>query len=194
MRHLGGFDADRAAAGADVPDDARRGDVHLGQRDRADFGRREQAVLRLRLQERFVRIAEQPAANGFARPIRRVRIADQDHHVERVELLLGDFGQRAAGDALVARAEVFADVGGEVIDAAIEQRLGHIGRAAVWSVVNRPTFWAVRIFSSTESSGCFARSVRYASSHVSITRANASCMLETCGTTTNRSLPSLSHT
>ena len=45
--------------------------------------------------------------------------------------LSGDFGERAAGDAFVARAEVFADVGGEVVDAAIEQRLGHVGRAAV---------------------------------------------------------------
>ena len=35
----------------------------------------------------------------------------------------------------------------------------------------------MRIFSSTASSGCLARLVRYASSHVSITRANASCML-----------------
>ena len=85
VRHLGGFDAHRAAAGADVPDDARGGDVHLGQRDRADFGRREQAVLGLRLEERFVGVAEQAAADGFARAVGGVRVADEDHHVERVE-------------------------------------------------------------------------------------------------------------
>ena len=129
-RHLGGFDAHRAAAGADVPDDARRGDVHLGERDRADFGRRQQAVLGLRLQERFVGVAEQAAADGVARAVGRVRVADQDHHVERVELLRGDLGERAAGDAFVAGAQVLADVGGEVIDAAVEQGLGDGGRAA----------------------------------------------------------------
>ena len=72
-RHLGRFDAHRAAAGADVPDDARRGDVHLGERDRADFGRRQQALLGLRLQERFVGVAEQAAADGFARAVGGVR-------------------------------------------------------------------------------------------------------------------------
>ena len=43
---------------------------------------------------------------------------------------VGDFGERAAGDAFVAGAEVFADVGGEVVDAAIEQGLGDGGGAA----------------------------------------------------------------
>ena len=128
---MGGFDAHRAAAGADVPDDAAGGDVHLGQRDRADFGRREQAELRFGLQERFVGVAEEAAADGFARAVGGVRVADEDHHVERVEPLLRDLGERAAGDALVAGAEVFANVGGEVVDVAIDERLGHFGRAAV---------------------------------------------------------------
>ncbi len=134
VRHLGGFDADRAAAGADVPDDARRGDIHLGECDRADFGGREQAVLGFRLQERFVGVAEEAAADGFARAVRRVGVADEDHHVERVEPLAGDFLERAAGDAFVARAQVFANVRGEVVDAAIEQRRGHgrPGRSGRW--------------------------------------------------------------
>ena len=81
--------------------------------------------LGLRLQERFVGIAEQPMADHRRRPIGHVRLADQDHHVERRELLLRDFRQLAVRDALVGRAEILADVGGEIVDLAIEQRLGH---------------------------------------------------------------------
>ena len=72
--------------------------------------------LRLRLQERLVRIAEQPPPDRFARPIRRVRVADQDHHVERVELLGRDLAERAAGHAFVAGAKVLAHVRREVVD------------------------------------------------------------------------------
>src|ERR1700747_2392699 len=49
------------------------------------------------------------------------------------------------------------------------------------SLVNRPTVSAVRMRSSTLSSGCVARLVRYASSQLSLMRAKASCMLLTCG-------------
>ena len=78
----------------------------------------------LRLQKLFVGIAEQPPADHRRRPVGHVRLADEDQHVERRELLLGDFGQLAVRDALVGRAEVFADVGREIVDLAVEQGLG----------------------------------------------------------------------
>ena len=60
------------------------------------------------------------------------------------------------------------------------------------SLVNRPTFSADRTFSTTRSSGVEARFARYASSQLSFTRANASCILLTCGSTSKRSFPNLS--
>ena len=107
--------------------------------------------------------------------------------------IVGQVGQLALRDPLVGRAEVLADVGAEVVDPAVEQGPGDAAPAESSSLENRPTFSAVRIRSTTASSGRPARFVRYASSQLSFTRANASCMLLTCGTTSNRSLPSRSH-
>ena len=81
--------------------------------------------LGLRLQKRFVRIAEQPPADRFARPVGHVRLADQDHHVQRRKLVAGDLGQLALRHPLVGRAEILANVGRKIIDPPIQQRLGH---------------------------------------------------------------------
>ena len=55
---LRGFDRDRSAAGADIPHDAARAQVELGQRRRANFGRCEQTLLGLGLQKTIVMVAE----------------------------------------------------------------------------------------------------------------------------------------
>ena len=72
----------------------------MRQRDRADFGGREQALLGFRLQERFVGVAEQAAADGVARAVGGVGVADEDHYVERVELFPGDLSERDAVDPI----------------------------------------------------------------------------------------------
>ncbi len=103
----------------------------MGQGDRPHFRRRQQALLRLRLQKRLVRVAKQPPADRLAGPVGRVRVANQDEHVERIEFLGSDLPQRAAGDTFVASAKVLADVGCEVIDVPIDEGPRDIGRAAL---------------------------------------------------------------
>ena len=83
--------------------------VQFRQGDRAHFGRRQQPVLGLGLQKRFVRVAEQPAADSLrsadrARSGLRTRIIT----FSGAEFLAGDFGQLALRDPLVGRAEVLA--------------------------------------------------------------------------------------
>ena len=95
--------------------------VELRQRDGAHLRLRDQPALRPRLGEHVVRVAEAAQLRARARHVRPVRLALQDQHVERVELHLADVGQLALGDAFVRAAEVLADVGAEVVDAAREQ-------------------------------------------------------------------------
>ena len=118
----------------------------------AHFAGRQQALLGPRLQKRLVGIAEQPAANRLGGPIGHVRLADQDHHVERRELHLRQLVQLALRHALVGRAEVLADIAREIIDSLIQQRLGNRAGGDS-SLVNSPTFSAMRILSRMLASG-----------------------------------------
>ena len=187
------LDAHRAAAGADVPHDAARGQRHLRQRHRPHFGRRQQAVLGLRLDERFVGVAERAAlarrrAARRARPASRTRIIT----LSGSNSCAGDLGERAAGDALVAGAQVLAHVGREVVDPPLEQRPGHgVGPA----LFGREQAHLLRRANAIDDrvERVDARFVRYASSQLSFTRANASCMLLTCGTISHWSWPMRSH-
>ena len=79
--------------------------------------------------KRFVRIAKHTLTNRRAWPVGCVGVTDQDHHVERLEFLRCNLFQRSACYRFVAGAKVFANVGREVVDLPIQQRLGDIRRA-----------------------------------------------------------------
>ena len=68
---LGGLDGHRAGAGADVPDDAARLDVELGQADGPDLGLRDQAALGPALGEDVVGVAEAAKAAPAGRRLIR---------------------------------------------------------------------------------------------------------------------------
>ena len=114
----------RPAPRTDVPDDARRREAKLGQRQAPHLGRRQQPALGTRLEERIVGIAEQTRA-GLPRLVDGPRLPHEDQDIERAERLLGDVGEASLRDALVGGAEVFADIGLERIDPFVEEGLGH---------------------------------------------------------------------
>ncbi len=125
---LGRLDGHRSAAGADVPDHAGRAQVHLGQGHRADLGRRQQPALRLGLEKQLVGVAEQATPDHLAGPVGHLGLADQNHHVQRAELLLGNLGQLAAGHPLVRRPQVLTHIGREIVDLAIQEEACHLRR------------------------------------------------------------------
>ncbi len=115
---LGRFDGDATTARADIPHDAGRTKVELSEGNASHFGGRHQTVLRLGLQKRIVRVAEQSASRHFARPIRNVRLAHQDHYVQRRKILLSHFGEFRVRDAFIGRAEVLTNVSRKITDPA----------------------------------------------------------------------------
>jgi hypothetical protein len=130
-RQLGGLDGDRPAAGADVPDDAGRLHVEAGQGDGADLGLGDEPAFGPALGEDVVGVAEPPLTARRAAQIGSPGLAFEDHHVERRELHLGDLAQLGLRDPLVRTAEVLANVGAEVIEAAGQQLPGDLRRAFV---------------------------------------------------------------
>ena len=124
LDQLGRLQGDGPGAGAHVPHHAAGLQVELAQGQRPHLGLRDEAGLRLALGEHVVRVAEAHQPLGRARGVRPVGLALQDHHVQRVERHGLDFAQFAARQPLVLAAEVLADVGLEVVEAADEQLAG----------------------------------------------------------------------
>ena len=95
-----------------------------------------------------------------------VRLANQDHHAERVKIHPRYVGKCGLSDAPI-EFQVFADVRPKVIDAAF-QETRTASRAGVHSSLeNSPDLSAVLIRSMTASIGRPVRFVRYASSQLS---------------------------
>ena len=98
----------------------------LGQGDGAHLGLGDQAALGPALGEDVVGVAEAAQARRRRRLIGPARLALQDQHVQRRELHLLNVAQFALGDALVGAAEVLADIGAEIIEAAGQQLPGDL--------------------------------------------------------------------
>ena len=103
--------------------------VQLGQGDRPHLGLRDQPALGPALGEDVVGVAEareaaSAAAAASGRPGLRFRIIT----LSGSNSMPCDLGQLALRDALVGAAEVLADVGAEVVEAAGEQLAGDAGR------------------------------------------------------------------
>ena len=62
-----------------------------------------------------------PPAHRVARPVGQVRLANQDHHVQRRKFIDGDFAQLAMRHPFVGRTEILANVSREIIDSQVQQ-------------------------------------------------------------------------
>ena len=125
LAQLGRLDGHRAGAGADVPDDAAGLDVQLRQGDGPHLGLGDQAALGPALGEHVVGIAE-AARSGRRAPGGRAgpACASGSCTLSGANSISCDVGQLALRDALVGAAEVLADVGPEVVEAAGQQLPG----------------------------------------------------------------------
>ena len=97
------------------------------QRHRPHFGLRDETALGTRLRKQVVGVAESAKLRGSPRPVRSIGFALQDDDVERVEFHVADVAEFPRGDALVLAAQVLADVGGEIVDAAGEELASDAG-------------------------------------------------------------------
>ncbi len=128
---LSGFQCDRARSGANIPHDRAGLQIELGECDGSHFRLRDEPGFRPALGEYVIRIAETHQPLGSAWGIRPAGLSLQDHDVQRIERHVLYFGKLALGDALVLAAQVLADVGAEIIEAANEQFPGDSGGVAM---------------------------------------------------------------
>ena len=124
IREIGGLNGHRSGTGPDVPDDASGLEIKLSQRDGPDFRLRDQSALGPALREHVVRVAETAQPARLARLVGTARLPLQDHDIERRKIHALDVGQLALRDPLIGGADVFADIGAEVVDSLGQQLAG----------------------------------------------------------------------
>ncbi len=122
------FHAYRTGAGPDIPHDAVVVQRHLCECHGTNFRGGEQPMFRGGLHEFLVGIPKHAANPRLPWAIGNVGIADKHHHIEGLERLLGNFGDRATGDSFVASSQVLAHIDHEIVDVTIEHSLGDLRR------------------------------------------------------------------